>query len=297
MVLRKAKRRVPWWAKILAKLILSRLPVRYHVWKRLGIFEHGKMEEPEHAIAIFTKHFHMANFHKRKKGFVSLELGPGDSLLSGLIACSLGGTTTYLVDVGRFATEDPRPFYDTASLLLDRGLDVPDIKTTDSVATILQICGTNVLTSGVSSLRTIPDQSVDYIWSNSVLEHVRRGEMDGLLRELRRVIRSDGVACHSVDLKDHLGGALNNLRIPRRLWESNFWASSGFYTNRLRFSELLSLFDDAGFACSIESVDRWKDLPTPKNKLVQAYKHLPEEELCISGFEVTWHPTGITSTV
>ena len=38
---------MPWWAKIGAKVVLSRVPVPYGVWRRLGIFRHGDMGRPE----------------------------------------------------------------------------------------------------------------------------------------------------------------------------------------------------------------------------------------------------------
>jgi len=35
------KRHLPWWAKIGAKLALSRAPAAYAVWQRMGLFRHG----------------------------------------------------------------------------------------------------------------------------------------------------------------------------------------------------------------------------------------------------------------
>jgi hypothetical protein len=35
----------PWWAKIAGKLVLSRLPVEHALWKRLGLFQYGAMEQ------------------------------------------------------------------------------------------------------------------------------------------------------------------------------------------------------------------------------------------------------------
>ena len=62
------------------------------------------------------------------------------------------------------------------------------------------------------------------------------------LLELRRIQRSEGVGSHCVSISDILGGKLNDLRFSRRIWESSLMANSGFYTNRLRYRELLRLF-------------------------------------------------------
>jgi len=41
--------------------------------------------------------------------------------------------------------------------------------------------------------------------------------------ECKRTLKNDGLASHRVDLKDHLRGSLNNLRLRREIWESNLF--------------------------------------------------------------------------
>ena len=50
------KHLVPWWAKIAAKLVLSRVPVPFSFWRQVGIFRHGRMNQGRHALRIFRKH-------------------------------------------------------------------------------------------------------------------------------------------------------------------------------------------------------------------------------------------------
>ena len=107
-----------------------------------------------------------------------------------------------------------------------------------------------------------------------------------MLRELRCIQRHDGVSSHRVDLKDHLGGALNNLRLQERTWESDFMSNSGFYTNRIRSTEMLDLFRVAGFRANVISVERWAQVPTPRHKMAAPFRGLPEEELTVSSFDV-----------
>ena len=47
---------IPWWAKICAKIVLSRTPIRYRTWRRLGFFVHGNMDSPEYAYEVVTSH-------------------------------------------------------------------------------------------------------------------------------------------------------------------------------------------------------------------------------------------------
>ncbi len=286
------KTRVPWPLKIAAKIALSRLPVSRRLWRRVGLFAHGAMDQPEYAYVTFRRHFDRAGFPRRAGGFVALELGPGDSLFSALIARAFGAAGSYLVDVGDFARRDMEPYRAMAAYLAEQGLEAPDVARFHSVAELLAACGAQYLTGGLASLRAIPDQAVDFIWSQAVLEHIRRADFFDTLCELRRVLRDDGVGSHRVDLKDHLGGALNHLRFSERVWESGWMAGSGFYTNRLRYSEMLRWFEQAGFAVEVISVDRWDRLPTPRARLATGFREWSDEELCVAGFDVVLRPTG-----
>jgi hypothetical protein len=239
---------------------------------------------------VFKKHFDQARSRRPLDGFIGLELGPGDSLLSAMAAYAFGASAYYLIDVGPFAQADIQQYRGMAALLADQGLltlDAPHLK---SVDTILAACRTTYNTAGLSSLRAIPDKSVDFVWSHSVLQHVGRAEFLETMRVLRRVLRSDGISSHWVDLKDCLGGALNNLRFRESVWEFPLMAGSGFYTNRIRYSEMLALFKEAGFTSDVVHLKRWDRLPTPRAKLCSPFRYLPEEELCVSGFHVILRP-------
>ena len=281
------KKLIPWWSKIAAKLLLSRLPVSYEHWKKFALFQHGAMEQPAYAYEVFKRHFDQV---KLEPGFVSLELGPGDSLFSALLSHAFGGSACYLVDNGRYAIRDIRPYEEMETFLSQKGLPVPNLLNLQSLEEFLLSCNASYLTSGLSSLRSLPDKSVDFVWSNAVLEHVRRAEFIETLQELRRVIRNNGICSHRIDLKDHLGGALNNLRFPEPVWELDFMAKSGFYTNRIQFFQMLELFRQARFEVEVVEVNRWSKLPTPRTKLAKEFRHKREEELCVSGFSVLLKP-------
>lgn len=281
---------LPWQLKVAAKLLLSRLPVGYGFWRRLALFQHGHMQQPAYAYGVFRRHFDRAGSTKNESGFVAMEIGPGDSLFSAMIARACGAAKTYLVDVGSFAEDQLGPYQHMQRFLSERGLPVPDISSCRSVQEVLSVCRGEYLTSGVAGFKKIPDRSVDFVWSQAVLEHIRRAEFLDLMREIRRTLREDGICSHRVDLMDHLGGALNNLRFSERMWESNFMATSGFYTNRIRYSEMLGLFENAGFKAEVVQIDRWERLPTPRLKLAKPFRSLPEEELCVYGFDVVLRP-------
>jgi len=278
---------IPWWAKISAKLVLSRLPIKYEFWKDLGLFSHGYMEQPDYAYGVFKKHFNRA---KPKAGFVSLEMGPGDSLFSSMISLAFGGSKSYLVDAKAFANKNILPYHAMAEYLEQKTLIVQNIEGLQSLEEIIDSCHSQYMTSGLSSLKLIPDKSVDFIWSHAVLEHVRRSEFGETMKELRRIIRDDGVCSHEIDLRDHLGGNLNNLRFSEWIWEADFMANSGFYTNRIQYSQMVDIFQKAGFTVELIEMDRWNTLPTARAKLSHEFAHFSDEELCISIFSVVLRP-------
>ena len=282
--------RVPWWAKIGAKVVLSSLPIEYGFWKRLGFFQHGAMEDPMYAIQIFKRHFDRVRGIRTLDNFVGLELGPGHSLLSAMVAYAFGAKAYYLVDVGAFATSDMKPYHAMATVLQEMGLPTPNVINLTSLDTILASCGATYCTNGLTSLRAIPDGSVDFVWSQAVFEHLRRADFMAIMCELRRILRVDGVCSHAVDLQDHMGGRLNNLRFSERVWESPFMVKSGFYTDRIRYSEMLRLFKEADFVAEVAEVKKWDGLPTPRMKLCTPFGDLSDDELCVSGFDVILKP-------
>lgn len=282
---------VPWPVKMMAKAILWRLPVARQVWKRLMLFEHGKMDQPDYAYRVFVDHYERAYPPGLKNGFVALEIGPGDTLYSALIARAFGAAQTFLVDQGNFASRDLSGYLAMAAYLERHGHTQRLTEEIGNFQAWLDNCGARYLTAGLSSLRTLPDNSVDFIWSHATLEHIRKAEFADMMGELRRVVRAAGICSHRVDLTDHLGGALNNLRFSDKLWESDFFAGSGFYTNRIRYSEMLRLFEEAGFDVQVCGIDRWPSLPNARRNLAPAFKDLPEEDLRVSGFDVILRPT------
>src|SRR5215471_14902156 len=99
------KKHIPWFLKIPAKIVLSRLPIGARRWQDLNLFRAGPMDQPKYAYDTFKKHFD-ATGRSDLHACTVLELGPGNSLLTALFARSFGAARTLLVDSERLATED-----------------------------------------------------------------------------------------------------------------------------------------------------------------------------------------------
>lgn len=276
---------IPWWFKILAKIVLSRVPIGYDFWQRLGLFRHGYMDQTSYVLNVFNEHVSRAGLEGRLKGKTILEIGPGDSIATALVAASYGAKSI-LIDAGPFAVTDMYVYRTFVEALEHSGLNPPDISAAVTLDDVLVACDARYLTQGLEGFSSIETGTVDLIFSQAVLEHVRKYEFLDTMRECFRVLTVDGVASHRVDLKDHLGGSLNNLRFSQRVWESDFFVNSGFYTNRIRFSEMIALFKDAQLRVEIGEVRRWEHLPVKKQSLSKSFSSLSDEDLLVSGFDV-----------
>lgn len=279
------KARTPWPLKIVTKLVLARLPVSYRTWSRIGIFRHGEMDDPSYAINVVRTHLDRVGLGHGEP-FTALEVGPGDSVSSAIVAYALGATTTHLVDVGRFAESDVEAYRPLVDALKRDGHVVPALDGVGTIDELCARCNAHYLTDGLTSLRTIESASIDVVWSQAVLEHVRVNEFDDLQRELRRVLRPSGSASHRVDLQDHLAESLNNLRFSDRLWERPAVWNSGFYTNRLRSAEIIASMRAAGFDTDVIGIERWPQVPIKRERLARRFREVSPDELRVRWFDV-----------
>lgn len=251
---------IPWYAKIPAKIVLSRLPVSLKTWQRLNLFRAGGMDDDGYARRVFDSHFSASGLPDLS-GKTILEIGPGNGLLTAKYASEKGAAFTWLIDSEPIAEQSNG--------------------TTDAC----------YLTNGLVSLRGIAAQSVDYIFSNAVLEHVRLREFSEMVQEMRRVLKPNGIMSHEIDFRDHLQEALNSYRFSERLWESDFMATSGFYTNRIPWPQMQAIFGDRGFAVEIVKIDRWPFLPTSRSKMDARFRNSDPDTLLARVVHAVFRPT------
>ena len=280
-------KRLPWWAKIILKILISKLRIPYSFLKKLGLVELGKMNSHNYSVEVFFSHLKEWGYDKKDlQGLTILELGPGDSVATSIIASSLGARAI-LVDAGSYVSKDISIYKDLVIHLQELGFKPKSISHCKDIQEILNSCSSELYTNGLESLKNLKDSSIDIIFSQAVLEHIRYDEFLETINELKRIIKKGGISSHVVDLKDHLGDSLNNLRFSKKVWESNFFSSAGFYTNRIYFSEMLNYFREARFEVKVSNIRKWKKMPIARNKLHESFRQLPSEDLLIKGFLVT----------
>ena len=281
MFIQKLKPLIPWWLKITLKIVLSRLPINYQQWAEADLFRHGNPSEMSLYVDKFIKHFNLSFQEEKPEKFVCLEIGPGDSIATGIVAHSFGATKTYLVDVGDYVIKDLNYYKKFIECLKENNIKTLDISNISSFDELLKKFNILYLKKGISSLKKIPSSSVDFIFSHSAIEHIRLYELPIIINESHRLLSKAGRISHNIDLMDHLNYSLNSLRFSEKIWEGQLFANSGFYTNRLRYSQIILLFENSGFNLIYKDYGVWNTIPVEQEYLHKSFQKLNKEDLLI----------------
>tara|TARA_Y100001970_G_scaffold119329_1_gene148054 strand:- start:7072 stop:7806 length:735 start_codon:yes stop_codon:yes gene_type:complete len=240
------------------------------------------MENHSYAIQIFNNHFKFANLRKND---CILELGPGDSISTAIIAYYYD-LKSILVDNGNFASKNLSSYINLIKHLNFNKDKKEYLLSSKSVDEILAKCNSKYYTNGIKDIKKISDNSVDFIFSNAVLEHVFLCDFNQLISLLYKILKKNNLMSHQVDLRDHLANNLNHLRFSKRIWESNLFKKSGFYTNRINYKEMISIFELINFKILNVDKDNWKKLPINKNKLNKEFNNLSNDILKVKSFHI-----------
>ena len=101
-------------------------------------------------------------------------------------------------------------------------------------------------------LRRVEDQSVDFIMSRAVLEHIQKDDLLTLFRSLRPKLKADGLMLHCVDHSDHLEHHDKRLtKVNFLTWSDRLHTLVNALTregeNRLRHSDYVGLLAECGY--------------------------------------------------
>ena len=277
---KKIKKLIPWYIKFGIKIILSCIPNKEVFFRSFGVYKLGDMMNPKYSLQVFTSHLKNSNFDP--KDSIILEIGPGDSISTGIIAWSMGAKKSYLIDNGNYATKDILKYKKLIQILRSSGYKkAKKLEECNNFSELLKMSNTIYLNKGLNSLRKLESNSIDFCFSQAVLEHIFYNEFSSFISELYRVQKLGGLSSHQVDLKDHLGESLNSLQFPTVIWESSLIKRSGFYTNRLRRYQLKKIFQISGFYILEIKLNKWKQIPIKRRWLFKYFKNIDEEELLI----------------
>jgi SAM-dependent methyltransferase len=278
---------VPWWVKFSVKLALGSLPVPARAWRALGLRRHSfAADDAARLVPPLAERVARATALTGRAPRSVLEVGPGAMVRRAPIAAALGLGPVWYLDVEDDAPRDLEPYRRAARAARDAGLTPPDLSACATREDVFSACNARYLVGGTAALRAVPDGSVDLVFSEVVLEHVRRDDFTALLAALRRVTAPGGVGLHGVDFHDHLGGALRHLQFAPDFWEGAAVGRAALYCNRLGLSEMLDAFRAAGFAASAPRRLVWDVPPLPPGGPHPALRRAPaDDRVCFAEIE------------
>ena len=171
-----------WYLKIIAKIILSRVPISYKIWSKIRLFRHGAMDDYTYAWKILSLH---TSFFKGANNWKGLELGPGDGLLSALLAPAIESSGLVLIDNGNFANNDINKYHTQIMQFKNDfpDLSLPNYSSTNDIEELLDMAGGSYHTDGLKSLNKLESEGFDLIFSQAVLEHVRLKDFEETMYE------------------------------------------------------------------------------------------------------------------
>jgi SAM-dependent methyltransferase len=130
--------------------------------------------------------------------------------------------------------------------------------------------------------------SVDCITSTFTMEHIPKEDLRAILRECFRVLKPGAVICALIDYQDHYAyhdsaiSVYNFLQYSERDWQR--FNSSLHFQNRMRHSQYVDLFNEAGFQIKHEEVNNGSTADRDVVKslhLADEFRRFPEEDLVI----------------
>ena len=108
-----------------------------------------------------------------------------------------------------------------------------------------------------ASRMALASNSIDVVFSNSVLEHVPGPVIGACFTESMRILRPGGIVFHSVNCGDHYAytdrtiNQLHYLTYSDEEWQ--FWNNSFLYQNRLRAMDFTAMAQKAGFQIELDT--------------------------------------------
>lgn len=263
----------PNWHYLLAALIRHRTPeMLLSALTNLSGNNNSAENTPDSHFSAWQGRLERRGFDLHGKRI--LEIGSGRYARVALWMLASGAEHVTLIDPNAQGLAVPRHWSLLSRDLLKLGLNADD-----AFARI------EIISSDISSLPSpSPDERVDIVLSNAVLEHVQ--DPGQVLGQSFNWLKPAGVSCHVVDLRDHNLGfqyPFEMLTYSADCWRNWLNSPGEFNQNRWRVPDYTWAMEAAGF----EEVDYeviMQDSETLKAltpRMDAEFRSLPSEIACI----------------
>lgn len=133
----------------------------------------------------------------------------------------------------------------------------------------------------------LAEDSIDVVFSTDVLEHVPAQDILAILLEMRRILRPGGSIVAQINYADHFSygdpsiGPRNFLHFSEDAWQRH--NSDLHFQNRLRHSQHLALWRQAGFHPEVKAIGRLEMSEAERKQLAPAFAVMDNDDLEILG--------------
>jgi len=238
----------------------------------------------------YSRHISKTDICAALKNKTLVELGPGDTMATGLFFLAYGAARVVCFDRFKLIVNSQKN-----TLIARQILSILPEPQQLQLQTILSFDNQGQMSLDITRLQYqhsldekigLENNSVDIIVSNAVLEHVQN--LNALFASMYRILKPGGLMVHAADLKSHdlhHTTELDFLTVPDWLW----WLMT-FYRgapNRKRWSHYKNLLDVHGFELSFlkfTSTLPAESIRTFQLKYPKHAKQFSDEDLSCGGF-------------
>ncbi|MEY9362209.1 methyltransferase domain-containing protein [Bradyrhizobium yuanmingense] len=288
-----------WQTKARAFSVLSNIPWGEDLHYALQRYVTRRLPRPERQVrSIYTLAQRLLGVHDRYsirplRDSTFYEFGAGRDLIIPLAFSAHGARRFITVDIERLAKLE---LIRANAAVISRlsGTDHPDLNSVEDLERYWHIdyrAPADARTTG------LPAGSIDCAVSVETLEHIPKSDIAAILKELRRIMRPDGLILMQIDYGDHFKGfdpsisSFNFLTYSDEDWAP--FQSRFQYVNRLRHSEYLQLFREAGFELLSDQPDRRPPEQQILERLAPRFRNFSPEDLFTLGSLIVGRPTDL----
>ncbi|MDB9337868.1 MULTISPECIES: methyltransferase domain-containing protein [Cyanophyceae] len=137
---------------------------------------------------------------------------------------------------------------------------------------LLQFINVDYIAPGDASQLSIPSNSIDFHTSYTVFEHIPPEIIKAIIKEGKRVLKSNGLFVHKIDYSDHFShsdksiSAINFLQFSDSEW-NRIAGNRYMYMNRLRHDDFRKLFVDLDTSILLDEVNESLDARSSLNEI------------------------------
>jgi SAM-dependent methyltransferase len=164
------------------------------------------------------------------------------------------------------------------------------------IKSLLKFLNIEYIAPGDASHLNLPNSSVDFHTSYTVLEHIPPEIIKAILKEGQRILKQDGIFIHCIDYSDHFSHSDKSVSSVNFLqFSDNYWdkiaGNRYMYMNRLRHDDFIDLFQNLNCKILMNEPDIDKNLIVQKLnfELDARFRSKSDEVISIIGSWIITH--------